>query len=121
MITSWKSLKEKPEFGDEYLVVWKLDDGEYPVVTSMDYDKIKDIWTDPRSNDTAIHPSSLIFWTNLPEAPKNIPKEVWEIKEFTEPFVPHTLNDFERTVYGQCPHGENMTRCSKCNPYNTSL
>ncbi len=113
---NWKKLTENPEFGDEYLVVWKLDDGEYPVVTSMDYDKIKDVWTDPRSHDCPIHKDSLLFWGELPEAPKDIPKELFEIKELGEPFVPKSLDDFERAAYGQCVHGENMVRCEICSP-----
>lgn len=110
----WISVDMKlPELSGEYNVTWDIEDGDYPVVTSMDYDSKTKIWTDPRGTG---EPENILFWCEKPKPPANIPKEVWEIKEFKEPFIPKSLDDFERKVYGQCPHGENMINCSECNP-----
>lgn len=108
----WVSVENPPELGGEYNVVWNLEDNEYPTVTTMEYDKIKNTWTDIMG--AGLTTDKVLYWTELPKPPKNIPKNIFEIKELKEPFFPKSLDDFERKVYGQCPHGENMINCSKC-------
>lgn len=69
--------KIKPPTGGEYNVVWKLDDGKYPVTSSMDWDAIKKVWTDPRCNDYERY-DEVLYWKELPEPPKFIDEKIWK-------------------------------------------
>lgn len=76
--TEWNdNSKIKPPIGGEYNVVWKLDDGQYPVTSSMDWDAIKKVWTDPRCNDCEVH-NDVLYWKELPEPPKFIDEKIWK-------------------------------------------
>lgn len=70
--------KIKPPTGGEYNVVWKLDDGKYPVTSSMDWDAIKKVWTDPRCNDCERY-DEVLYWKELPEPPKFIDEKIWKL------------------------------------------
>lgn len=66
---AWISAEQEPEFGGEYNVLYDLEDGESPLVTTMDYDKINKLWMDTRGANIPIH--TVLFWKPLPEPPKN--------------------------------------------------
>lgn len=61
---------ELPKLGDEYEVAYDLKDGDHPLTTSMDYDAIKKIWTDPRGTGQA--EKCVLFWKEHTEPPKLI-------------------------------------------------
>lgn len=69
--------KRKPKKGDEYLVVWNLKDGYYPVTSSMDWDAIKKVWTDPRCHDKE-RDEQILFWAEQPKPPRGIKKHVYD-------------------------------------------
>lgn len=69
--------KRKPTKGDEYLTVWNLNDGQYPVTSSMDWDATTRTWTDPRSNNLE-RDEEILFWAKMPKAPKGIDKSIWK-------------------------------------------
>ena len=71
--------KRKPTKGDEYLVVWNLKDGDYPVVSSMDWDSYDKKWTDPRSNNLE-RDEEILMWASMPKAPKGINKSIWSVE-----------------------------------------
>lgn len=74
----WISAKRTPKKEGEYLVVWNLQDNQYPVTTCMDWDSIEKEWTDPRASD---HPlsdqDSILYWAHLPKPPARIKKSIW--------------------------------------------
>lgn len=72
--------KRKPKKGDEYLAVWNLNDGHYPVTTSLDWDAIKKEWTDPRSDNRKKDDDVVLFWARLPRPPKGIKRSVYTVK-----------------------------------------
>ena len=76
---NWNDCKMdgQPELGGEYNVVWVLDDNEYPVAASMDYDSKTKRWTDPRADGKDVT-DSVIYWQELPEPPVGIPAKVWK-------------------------------------------
>ena len=77
MTTIWiDNKKRKPRKGDEYLVVWNLSDNGYPLTSCMDWDAIKKVWTDPRSNGME-RDECILYWAKLPKPPKGIKKSIW--------------------------------------------
>jgi len=79
---SWKRLTKscKPTIGGDYLVVWVLDDGQYPVTEQMEYSWMQDKWTDKRSErETVVSKDKILFWDYLPKPPKNINPALWMI------------------------------------------
>lgn len=66
----------RPKLGGEYLVVWNLNDNQYPLTASMDFDGLKKVWTDPRS-DNRERDEEILYWANLPKPPKGIKKSIW--------------------------------------------
>lgn len=101
-----KCSDKQPEIGDEYQVVWNLDDNHYTTVTSMDWDAKEQIWTDPRGVEGKSMNESVLYWKELAEPPKDIPKAIW-----------HDELIDDKVVYGHCMHGENMANCEICNSY----
>lgn len=79
--TKWiDNKKRKPLKGGEYNIVWNIDDNKYPVTTSADYDSINKKWSDIKNYNTDIT-NQVLYWSNIPKAPKNIPKSIWYNKE----------------------------------------
>lgn len=70
--------KRKPKLGDEYLVVWNLQDGHYPVISCMDWDAIEKKWTDPRCNNRE-RDEEILYWARLPKPPKGIDKSIYKL------------------------------------------
>jgi len=76
---AWKSSKRKPKLGGEYNVVWVLDDGGYPVSTTLEYCSIKKQWTDVISNSKSIvDDNKVLFWDYIPKPPRGIKKELYQ-------------------------------------------
>jgi hypothetical protein len=121
-VGKWISVEDRlPEFGGEYNVVWNLDDNDYPVSSTMEWCSINKIWTDERTGSTDVS-SQILFWQEIAEPPKNIPKSIW----FEIPKIPRkqavNMEEFEGLAYGQCIHRENLANCDICNapPNNTN-
>ncbi len=57
-----------PDIGGEYNVVWDLEDGQEPVVSTMEYDAIKKKWIDTRSWEGQIC-ETVLSWMPLPNKP----------------------------------------------------
>lgn len=74
----WRSIKRSPKWGDEYLVVYVLDDGGYPLTTMMDFDAKEKKWTDPKGVPDADMTDKILLWSPLPKAPRGIPKKLWQ-------------------------------------------
>lgn len=79
--TVWNPIDVKPELGGEYNVVWNLKDGDYPTVTTMDYDKVTDRWVDVIGQTDTEKSADILYWAELPKPPTHIKKEVYEINE----------------------------------------
>lgn len=106
----WVSVETPPKLSGEYLVTYNLEDNQYPLVTSMDYDCQQKTWSDPRGTNEP--QDSVLCWKEQPEAKQGIPKEVWFENIIPQPI---SVDEFERNIYGQCRHGENLASCEKCN------
>lgn len=68
--------KRKPKKGDEYLVVWNLNDNKYPTTTVMDWDAIEKVWIDEKVGHSK-HYDDILYWADLPKPPKGIKKIIW--------------------------------------------
>lgn len=110
-IINWVDPKVKlPEYNEEYLVLWDLEDGQNPVVTSMDFDVDKKMFSDPRGISHPQYFHEILLYADMPECP------IKDFKADLDQPLCTSLDDYERTaVYGQCIHGENMANCSECN------
>lgn len=97
--------KIQPKKGNEYLVVWVLDDGDYPVTTCMDYDAIKKIWVDRVTG--ADKTKEILYWRDMPKPPKGIKKHLYANESKTPS---------KDLAYGSCVHGFNLSQCDICNP-----
>lgn len=102
MKTNWIDIKIPPKISQEYLVVWNLNDGEHPVVTTMNYDVKNDVWY--KLEIDSDEKSDLLYYAE-PPAPPIIPKVLWE----------DIIHETRNIVYGQCRHGENLASCYECN------
>jgi len=70
--------KRQPKLGDEYNVVWNLDDGEYPTSTTMEWDAIKKRWIDVAGGLRADKTDQILYWSQIPKPPKGINKKIWK-------------------------------------------
>lgn len=60
---------KQPNVGDCYNVLWDLEDGDVPVVTTMEWDAIKKIWIDVINEIKPDETKNVIAWQPLPEPP----------------------------------------------------
>lgn len=74
----WRSIKRAPKYGGEYIVVWRIQDGGYPMTTMMVYDAIEKTWTDPQNPNGGDQTDDILLWTHMPKAPRGIPKKIWQ-------------------------------------------
>jgi hypothetical protein len=67
--SEWISVEDRlPELGDEYNVVYDLEDGEPPLTTTMEFNAINKTWIDvigARTDKTDV----ILFWKPLPSPP----------------------------------------------------
>ena len=63
--------RELPDVGDEYNVVWNVDDEGEPVVTTMFFDAVEKHWVDEVSNSVYKN-NSVTHWRPLPSIPKGL-------------------------------------------------
>lgn len=77
---TWTKCKYKlPKFGDEFNVVWDLEDGDIPVVTTMEFEPHRKVWID---KDTQVeYTDTILYWQDLPEPPDDI-NYVYREEEF---------------------------------------
>lgn len=62
----WMSVEDAPKINGEYNVVWDLEDGSNPVVTTMEFDRGK--WIDTRGSNSDVT-NLVLLWKELPEPP----------------------------------------------------
>lgn len=65
-INAWISIKQPPRRGDEYNVVWVLDDGGPPVTTTMTYHAKLNEWRDTMGTNRVVSTEEIPFWRPLP-------------------------------------------------------
>jgi hypothetical protein len=63
----WTSVETEPEFGGEYNVLYDLQDGQEPLVSTMEFDGIKKKWYDTRGAN--IDCDTVLKWKPLPTPP----------------------------------------------------
>ena len=109
----WINVNDKfPKLNDEYLVVWDLEDGGHPVVSSMDFDVKRKCFIDPRGTNEPV--DGILFWGEYPPPPKLEKQKC----VFPQEQIVTSVDQMERLAYGQCVHGENLASCDICNPSN---
>lgn len=70
---NWIDVSVEPEFGDEYNVVYDLQDGGIPLTTTMEYDKVEKVWKDVIGSGGICN--TVISWQPLPKPELIICKE----------------------------------------------
>ena len=63
----WVDVSNEPDYGGEYNVLYDLEDGLEPVVSTMDFDKINHKWFDTRGAN--IECMTVLKWQPLPSPP----------------------------------------------------
>ncbi len=81
-ITWINCAKRQPNKSDEYNVVWVLEDGEYPLSTTMEYESIKKEWTDPKGNPDKVINHLILYWSHIPKPPSRIKESLWKSNDF---------------------------------------
>lgn len=107
-VGEWTNVNDKlPEIGGFYITTQDIDDGEPPLTWPLNFNVGQKKWF--RDIDEKDEEFGVLAWMELPK-PMNTN---WKPELIIPP--PITLDEFERNIYGQCPHGENMTNCVICN------
>lgn len=67
--SKWISVEDRlPTVGDEYNVVYDLQDGDEPLATTMQYDAIDKKWIDIIG--AGLECKTVLYWQPLPSPPK---------------------------------------------------
>lgn len=104
----WISVDDKlPDMTGIFLVTQDLQDNQPPITWALIFNRDSKTWT---IDDSDVIENNVIAWRELP-APMNT-----NFKQEPLEQKPVSLDEFERVIYGQCIHGENMANCSICNP-----
>lgn len=103
----WIPVSNNPKISQEYVVTIDLEDSEPVISMAMDYEVNQDKWYYP---GTIMVPHGNILYYQ--ERPTPFPVVI-----VPEPIIqkPLTVDEYERTTYGQCVHGENLANCTECN------
>lgn len=103
----WISVDNKtPDVTGIFLVTQDLQDNQPPITWALIFNRDSKTWT---IDDSDIIENNVIAWRELP-APMNT-----NFKQEPLDQNPVSLDEFERVIYGQCTHGENMANCLICN------
>ena len=65
-----KCTDEQPHATDEYNVVWNLDEGMEPVVTTMEWCNVEKQWKDVAGFCDSIETDKVTHWQPLPNLPE---------------------------------------------------
>ncbi|MES2287664.1 MAG: hypothetical protein V4547_18355 [Bacteroidota bacterium] len=104
----WIPTGQLPKVSEQYNVIVDLDDGGDYVSSCADYWVKENKWCYP---GTELEYSGVLFYQPLPKPHIVRQKDIFVV----DPKTIRTLDDYERnTVYGQCPHGNNMANCQDC-------
>src|SRR6478752_497688 len=101
-MSKWINVNDRlPKMNEEHLASIDLDDGYNTLVCfAVEFRVNTKTWV--WSNTEEIVSGVVMFWQEKPKAhPYKKPKQAIDQS-------PVTLDEFERTTYGQCTHGENL-------------